>query len=379
MKYLLPLIVLIVTVGLVIAGTFSHSQIGVAVGEQGGTSYTASSAGGEAPQRALADFLKSVQQRDWNAAYEQLASASQAGQAAFVRDIAGGDGSLRTFSSLAGWDLQPLHAGDADADIRATLHWSTPVGAENEVRDLKIVRQENGWKVAWPQAHAPDVPAQIIPVTYLRWDLVNGGSGDDWGNRGVDGPNVRIVSMNAVPYQGGTVVMGEAINEDTVPAFVNVNASLVGEDGRTLAEESSFDKILHVLLPKQVTPYRIDFPNIDLQRIKNVSMDIKTSLVPASADPVIGVMDQKIGDDPSGNKVLQGRLLNQSGQVVNIPHVIATFYDNQGKVIWVSDGYVDRSLYPQTPESFSVEVPQAVAAKAQTYHVVVNQYSLERS
>lgn len=379
MKYMLPIIVLVVTVLLVVAGTFSPSQIGVAVGEQGGTSYTASSAGGEAPQGALVSFLQSVQRRDWDAAYAQLASASQAGQAAFVRDLAGGDGSLRTFSSLAGWDLQPLHAGNEDADIRATLHWSTPVGAETEVRDLKVVRQANGWKVAWPQAHMPDVPAQIIPVTYLRWDLVSGGSGDEWGNRGVDGPNVRIVSMNAVGYQGGTVVMGEAINEDTVPAFVNVNASLVGAEGQPLAEESSFDKILHVLLPKQVTPYRIDFPNIDLQRIKNVKMDIKTSLVPASADPVIGVMDQKLGDDPSGKKVLQGRLLNQSGQIVNIPHVIATFYDNQGKVIWVSDGYVDRSLYPQTPEAFSVEIPQNVASNAQTYHVVVNQYSLGRS
>ena len=51
---------------------------------------------------------------------------------------------------------------------------------------------------------------------------------------------------------------------------------------------------VHVLLPKQVTPYRIDFPKVNLKNVKNVRMAIKASLVPASADPVIGVMNQKV-------------------------------------------------------------------------------------
>ena len=379
MKIVIAVVVAVVTIVLVLIGTYSPNQMGLAVGEGVGTTYTASSAGGDAPQQAVTALLQNVQRRNWDGAYAQLAHANKAEQSSFVRDLAGASGSLRTFSSLVGWDLHPLHATDSDADIRATLHWSTPVGAVDDIRDLKVVHEQNAWKVVWPEPHFPDVPAQVVPVNYLRWDLVSPGSGDTWGNRGVDGPHVRITSMNAVSYQGGSVIMGEAINEDTVPAFVNVNADLTGKDGKSLGQESSFDKVLHVLLPKQVTPYRIDFPDVDLQSIKNVHMDIKTSLVPASADPVIGVMDQAIDTDAAGRKVLKGRLLNQSGQIVNIPHVIATFYDNQGKVIWVSDGYVDRALYPQTPEPFSVEVPNTVAGNTQNYHVVVNQYSLGKS
>jgi hypothetical protein len=59
--------------------------------------------------------------------------------------------------------------------------------------------------------------------------------------------------------------------------------------------------------------------------------------------------------------------------------VIASFYDNNGKVIWVSDGYVDRALLPQSSEPFAVEVPRSLAGKVQGFHVVVNQYSLGRS
>src|SRR5262249_36063676 len=223
------------------------------------------------------------------------------------------------------------------------------------------------------------IPAQVIPVNYLRWDLVNSESESEWGGGSVDAPHVRIVSMNAVDYAGGTVVMGEVVNEDTVPAFVNVNAALLDGNNNQLDEESSFDKISHVLLPKQVSPYRIDFPSIQLGKVKNVHMDVRANLVPAAADPVIGVMNQTLGSDAQGRKVLQGQLLNQSGLVVNIPHVIAGFYDNSGKVIWVGDGYVDRALMPQTPESFAVEIPSSIAGRVQSYHAVVNQYSIGRS
>jgi hypothetical protein len=185
--------------------------------------------------------------------------------------------------------------------------------------------------------------------------------------------------MNAVDSAEGSVVMGEVVNEDTIPAFVNVNATLVDAAGSAIDDESSFDKILHVLLPKQVSPYRIDFPHISLGKVKNVHMDVKATLVPASSDPVIGVMNQKLDTDAQGRVVLHGELMNQSGQAVNIPHVIASFYDNNGKVVWVSDGYVERALLPQESEAFAVEIPKSVAGKVQNFHVVVNQYSLQKS
>ena len=79
-----------------------------------------------------------------------------------------------------------------------------------------------------------------------------------------------------------------------------------------------------------------------------------------------------------GRTVLKGELVNQSGQPVNIPHVLATYYDNTGKVVWVSDGYVDRALLPQTPVPFAVDLRDDLAANVQSYRVMVNQYSINR-
>jgi hypothetical protein len=379
MKFALPITILAATAILLVLGIVVPAHSNATVGIVSGSALPGLSSAASTPEQAVADLLNQVQQRNYGAAYAALADNSSFDQALFERDLAGANGGLRTLSNLQNWELQPLHATRDEAEIRATLHWSTPVGQLEDVRNLKALRQGDTWKVVWPVPHFAEVPTQVIPVNYLRWDLVTSSAGNEWGGNNLDAPHARIVSMNAVNYEDGTVVMGEAVNDDTVPAFVNVNATLIGKDGKPLDQESSFDKILHVLLPKQVTPYRIDFPNVALQNVQSVHMDIKATLVPASADPVIGVMNQKLSTDDLGRKVLQGDLLDQSGLTVNVPHVIATFYDNTGRVIWVADGYVERALLPGAPENFSIVVPSAIAAKVQNYHVVVNQFSLNRS
>jgi hypothetical protein len=381
MKRALPIVIVIVavTVILMFVGLSAGRSAGT-VGVAAGSALPGFSANASTPEQALNNFLLDVQRRNWDRAFSSVERTSDTlNEQGFIQEWIGSNGGLRSFSSLERFDTRPLHATDSDAQMRVRLHWTTPVGPVENVRDFKLAHRGDTWKVIWDEAPKANVPAQIVPVNYLRWDLVSGTAREEWGSHNVDAPNVRIVSMNAVDSAEGAVVMGEVVNEDTVPAFVNVNATLVDGSGATIDDESSFDKILHVVLPKQVTPYRIDFPHVSLSKVKNVRMDVKATLVPASSDPVIGVMNQKLETDAQGHSILRGELLNESGQTVNIPHVIASFYDNNGKVVWVSDGYVERALLPQSTESFAVEIPQTLAGKVQSFHVVVNQYSLQAS
>jgi hypothetical protein len=377
MKYVVPIILVVATAVLMVVGLFSTGQAGITVGVTKGSALHTARA--DTPDQALANMLLDVQRRNWDRAFANVSSSNGVTEQAFVQDWTGSNGSLRSFSALEGFDSRPLHATNDEAQERVRLHFSTPVGPIQDVRDIHLVREGDVWKAVWPKVTIPNVPAEVIPVTYLRWDLVTGGAEGEWGSGNVDAPHVRIISMNVVDSAEGVVVMGEVTNEDTIPAFVTVNATLVDAAGNPIDDESSFDKIAHVLLPKQVSPYRIDFPSLNLKNVKNVRMDVKATLVPASADPVIGVMNQRIDVDPQGKSVLHGELLNQSGQTVNIPHVIASFYDNNGKVIWVSDGYVDRAVLPESSEPFAVEIPKSLASSVHSFHVVVNQYSLNKS
>ena len=292
MKLGLPIVVLlvVVTVGLMFAGLAGARGSNGTVGIATGSALPGVSANPSTPEQAIADFLLDVKRRNWDRAYSALEHTDDSGnEEAFIQEWMGSNGGLRSFSSLESYQARPLHATDSDAQMRVRLRWATPVGPVEDVRDFHLRRRADQWKLVWEQTPAPNVPAQIVPVNYLRWDLVSGSAGEEWGSHNLDAPHVRLISMNAIDTAEGAVVIGEVVNEDTIPAFVNVNAVLVDAAGSALDDESSFDKILHVLLPKQVSPYRIDFPQVSLSQVKNVRMDVKATLVPASSDPVIGV------------------------------------------------------------------------------------------
>jgi hypothetical protein len=327
------------------------------------------------PEEAVQALMSQIQAHNYQQAYASLDRSSGTDLASFIRDMAGSDGSLRTYSSLQSADVSPLHADQDQALVRVRMNWSSAVGSLDDVRDLRVRRDGSVWRVVWPKPAFPTVPPQVVSVNYLRWEVIGRNTSQTWGSQDVDSPKVRITSMNAIARPGRVVILGEVENEDTVPAYLNVNATLLKADGSPLEEEGSFDLISHVLLPKQISPYRIDFPGIRMDAVKSVRMDARALLVPASADPVIAVSDQAMSKDGLDRNVLKGELVNQSGRPVNIAQVLAAYYDDSGNVIWVSDGYVDQALMPQVPVPFAVDIPDDIARRLKNYRVIVNHYS----
>jgi hypothetical protein len=369
---LLALLLALATVGLILVGTLWPNQSGASVADSKARLMGSASS----PQDAVNDLMQQIGRNNWDSAYSSLANKGEFTESEFKRDLTGNYGSLRTYSILDGFDVQPLHASSDEAEMRARMRWASVVGTFEDARDLRVVRNGGRWQVVWPVVKETKVPPQVIPVNYLRWDVIYRGSEDDWGAQDVEAPHVRIVAMHPVDRGGGVVILGELLNEDVVPAFVTVKATLLGSNGTALATEDSFDKISHILLPKQVSPFRIDFRHVRLSAVDSVRIQPSTSLVAASADPVIGVESQKLNPVPDPS--LTGELVNQSGQVVNVAHVIGTFYDNNGQIVWVADEYPSRALLPQTPVPFTIALPADVSSKVGSYRVVASTYSSSR-
>jgi hypothetical protein len=325
------------------------------------------------PQAAAENLADAIRARDFAKAYNSLANKGALTQAQLEHDLTGTYPNLLTYSTIASSDVRPLHATDDDATMRLSLHWATVVGPATVTRDLHVVKVGSNWKVEWPAVKEATVPAQVIAVNYLRWDVIYRGSGDDWGAQDVEAPHVSIVDMIPVERAEGVVILGELINNDVVPAYVTVNATLLSKDKKPLATEGSFDKISHLLLPKQVTPFFIRFPKMSLSQVGTILMNPTASLVAASADPVIELANEEI--HPAPDAALTGQLINQSGQVVNVAHVLGTFYDKNGKVVWVADQYVDHALLPQTPVPFTIHIPEDLSKNIATQRTVIATYS----
>jgi len=363
----------VVTVGLIAIGTIwpGKSVLATAGVSQRRLIYPST------PQASVENLIGEIGRHEWQDAYSNLANKSEFTEPEFVQDLTGSHGGLRTYATLAGYDISTQHASADKAQVRATLRWSTVVDTFQDVRDLNVVRTDDKWRVAWPIARQPRVAPQVIPVNYLRWDVIFRGAGDDWGAQDVESPHVRIVDMHPADRASqGTVILGELLNEDVVPAYVTVKATLLAKNGSSLDSENAFDKMSHILLPKQITPFRIDFPNVRLSQVDSVRMEPSSSLVSASADPVVEIENQKLHPVPDFS--LTGDLVNQSGQAVGIAHVLATFYGSNGDLLWVSDGYADRALLPQIPVPFTVSVPPDLGSKIVNYRVIASTYSENR-
>jgi hypothetical protein len=356
------------TIALVVIGTLWPSASAAAYSSGG--HFTGSTS---TPEAAVQGLGEEIRAKAWDRAYAGLANKAEFTRAQFQRDLTSAYPDLLTYATLDNFEVQPEHATATDANVQLKMQWSTVVGPSTTTRDLHVVKNGNDWQVDWPINKMPVVPPQVVPVNYLRWDVIYRTAGDDWGAQDVEAPHVRIVNMHPVQRAEGLVLLGELLNEDVVPAYVSVAATLVSKDQKPIETEASFDKISHQLLPKQITPFLIRFPNVSLSEVGSVRMTPFSTLVSASADPVIEIENEKLNPAPDAS--LTGQLTNQSGQIANVAHVLGTFYDKSGQVIWVGDQYVDHALLPQTPVAFNIHIPEDLARKVSTERTVVSTFS----
>ena len=370
-KYAFAIMIFAGTAVFVVIGTLFASQMHVVYMNSGASPESLNPA--PTAQDAVKRLFENVQRRSWPDAYRFVANTQDVNLSAFSRAVDGADGSLRTFSALSDFSQQTLTKSANDAVVRIDLQWSTAVGALYERKEFKVVSTKAGWKVMWPVDKQLRVPPQVVAVSYPRWDV--------WMAPGAEPktPQVRILSQSITQDADTLILVGELANEDNVPAFVSVNATLVTNNGTSPVEESSFDYMSHTLLPKQVTPFRIEFASIQRNQVKDVRVSVNAQAVSASADPIVTVLNPHIETTGEDHKILVGEIVSQSGLNINIPHVLASFSDSSGKVIWVAGTYLDSNLFPQTPLKFAMQIPASVIKNVASYKVVVNTFSLEKS
>jgi hypothetical protein len=356
------------TVALVVIGTVW--PVPSAAAYAGRTSMLRSSS---TPEEAVENLGDEIRAQAWEKAYSSLANKAQFTEPEFVHDLTGYYPSLLTYTTLDKFEVRPLHSSSNEAEVELKLHWATVVGSSATTRDLRVVKNGDRWEPEWPIVKEVRVPPQVIPVNYLRWDVIYRGAGDDWGAQDVEAPHVRIVDMQPVERADGVVILGELLNEDVVPAYVSVSATLLGKDQAPMATEGSFDKISHLLLPKQVTPFLIKFPGVSLSNVGSIRMTPMSALIAASADPVIEIENEQLHPAPEASST--GQLINQSGQIVNVAHVLATFYDKTGHVVWVADQYIDQALLPATAVPFEIRIPEDLTKNISSQRTVVATYS----
>jgi hypothetical protein len=193
----------------------------------------------------------------------------------------------------------------------------------------------------------------------------------------LDRPELQILSARLVWVNGRYSVVGELINTDADPADITVAAHLYNENDEELIWYNAQQAMTHKILPKEVTPFRIDFEGVAGLELSGMPAPVEFEpdaffLLelddPPAAFEVYGrglvtthdlfrdvaVQDIQVQSDENGRFHLTGRLHNTGTQEATIPHLLVTYYDEQNRVMWVDDFYIEEGVRPQRTQSFDL-------------------------
>lgn len=374
-KYLLATVIALATVAFILLGFGIGDRLKVAYMAAGADLRHTAAAG--TPSAAVENLYDNIQRRQFATAYTYLNNQQEVDFDTFVLDLNGREGNLRTYSALGDFQAQQLSREGTEAKVRASLNWATAVGVFSETRDFRVVQSSDGWKVDWITDKQPKSPPQVVAVSYPRWDVFRPGSTGVNVNETLPSPKVKVLSQNLAQDADKLVLVGELQNEDSVPAFVAVNAQIRDAAGTLLGNESSADQVIHTLLPGQKSPFRIDFPGLARTQAAKIALTVASTLVTGAGDPKIDATVPHI-EAADGKQLLRGQIVNRSGLPVNIPQVLGTLYDASGRVIWVENTYLDRALLPGVPVEFALRVPGEYATQAKGFGVAVNSFRMDQ-
>src|ERR1700751_2655401 len=141
MKFILPIVLVVVTAILIGLALVGGGQARGTVGIAAGSALPGLSPNANTPEKGISNLLAEVKRRNWDRAYASLAKSNRVDEPTFIQDWTGSNGSLRSFSSLESFDARPMHATGDEAQFRVRLHWSTPVGPVEDVRDVRVTRE----------------------------------------------------------------------------------------------------------------------------------------------------------------------------------------------------------------------------------------------
>ena len=205
-------------------------------------------------------------------------------------------------------------------------------------------------------------------------------------------PVLEVLSAKLVKLNNEYAIIGELQNVDNIPADVVISATLYDKNNDQLAQYSAKYVVKHKLLPKEVTPFKINFEGIAWL---NSAQKSPKSFNPEEFTPV------KFEENPTTfnlqcianitnkdlykglavqefyihNGHLKGELFNSGIQEVTVPQLLVSYYDASGELLWVGQQFLPKGVRVQRKLKFSSQLPNLnslVVINADMHHVLIN-------
>ena len=332
------------------------------------------------PERVLLTYYDALDFRRFTEAYNQLNPATRGSFEQFMLTLSVQGGLLASYAKLEAVQFTIAQQEESYMEVVAHTDWITSL-TRYQYDQTHILRQLDGqWYLDPVSADADAPPDQFFRQPIIAWrnqarkqiTTESTAFGDIQ-----DRPEITILSSRFVQHQGQNYIVGELLNTDADPADLTVTALLYDQDDAVRLWFNAQTAIIHKLLPKETTPFRIDFegvvtttaafdphaftsPELDLKTIARYAVYGKAVVTGYDLERFVGVQNMRILSDDNGRFLLEGEAINYGTTEATIPHLLISYYDEKG-VVWVDDYYLESAIRPQRRLHFSVPLTSADA------------------
>ncbi len=354
------------------------------------------------PSETVEAYFDDLDFRRFDAAYDRLNPDSRPSLDAFLLQLSVKGGLLASYAKLDSV-VTTVEVEESDyAVIRAETLWVTSLAEYPSVQHIELVSLHGRWYLNQSDPTEISPPDQFVrepTVSYRSQERRTETTGPTDFADIMDRPVLQILSARLVVNDGLYSVVGEVMNIDVDPADLTVTAIVYDVNGTILTAYNAQTAAIHKLLPKEVSPFRVDFEGVAGSTGTTISTGIEfkanqrfpversiweqAASIQVYAKAVVtgrdlyrdvAVQDLAVTTDASGKLLLTGDLHNTGTVEAVIPHILITYYDAAGSVVWVQEIFLPESIRSQRLLALVVPIqdPAAISTLLQTTQLFAN-------
>lgn len=325
------------------------------------------------PKNVITAYYDAIDFKEFERAHSYLRPSSNKSLAQFMLETSVSDGLLSSYAKLDAIQIEVSHQTDSIAQAIVSAKWITPLKEITTLDSVSVQREKGDWYLQ-PRKVDPDIPPDQLVIE----------SGTQYYNHGkrkvtseqtfhedvLKQPVVEVIAARLVQMDSTYAIVGEIQNIDNVPADISVTGALYTSDHRELARFNAKDVVKHKLLPKESTPFRINFEDIAWNTIDSqkpstfdpdsfttirllespINFEVQVSANVATTDLYQAISLSKVRQEAD---ILTGFLFNPSIEEATIPQLLISYYNDAKELMWVESMYVDESVRQQRKRPFS--------------------------
>ena len=327
------------------------------------------------PSNVVLAYFDALDFGKFDIAYDLINPTKKVSLTQYMLEISSTDGLLSSYSKLDKIASEISFKNDTLANVNVTTTYITSLKKFTTTATKTVTKHQGKWYINREKLDTDLPPDQLYSMN--NTNFYNQGrkkisTEQTYHEDIIKQPTLEILSAKLIKHKNEYIIIGEIQNIDNTPADINVKGVLYNDASKEIAEFNAKFDIIHKLMPKEITSFKINFEGIAWLKKENVIpttfnpqeftklkfSEKPTKFVVHASSIVSGAEFYKNATlnnvSVNGNK-MYGTIFNSGSSEITVPQVLITYYDSNKTMLWVEHLFLASAIKQQRKQTFQYD------------------------